>query len=139
MAAQKGSSLLIKIGDGASPEVFTALAGLRTKTLTINAEQVDVTNSDSVNKWRELLAGAGIKSMSASGAGVFTDQTVDGTVRTEMFAQVIKNYQIVVPGFGTFEGLFQMTQLQYAGEHNAEVTWDISLESAGEIAFEAAV
>ena len=134
MAAQKGSDMLIKIESGST---FAALAGLRTKTMTINAETVDVTNSDSTNKWRELLAGSGIKSISVSGSGVFKDDTTDGTVRTEMFNQTILEYQVVVPDFGTFEGEFQMSQLQFAGEHNAELTWDITLESAGEITFQA--
>lgn len=137
MAAQPGSSMLIKVGNGASPEVFTAVAGLRTKTMTINGEQVDVTNADSVNKWRELLAGAGIKSASVSGSGVFKDETIDATLRTEMWTQSHLNFQIIVPHFGTFEGRFQMTQLQYAGEHNGEVTWDMSLESAAELFFQA--
>lgn len=138
MSAQKGSDMLIKIGGDSSPVTFSTLAGLRTKTMTINAETVDVTNSDSVNKWRELLAGAGIKSISVSGSGVFKDEATDITIRSEMFAQTIKDYQIFVPGFGTFEGMFQMSQLQYAGEHNGEVNWDISLESAAEVAFTAA-
>lgn len=138
MAAQKGSDLLIKVGNAGSPETFTALAGLRTKSLAFNAEQVDITNSDSANKWRELLAGAGIKSASVSGSGVFVDNATDATVRTEMFAQAIKNYQIVIPSFGTIEGAFQMATLNYAGEHNGEVTWEITLESAGELTFTAA-
>ena len=138
MAAQKGSDLLIKIGNSDSPSDFVTVAGLRTKTLAFNAESVDVTNSDSVNKWRELLAGAGIKSCSLSGAGVFTDAAADETVRAEYFAQTIKDYQVIIPDFGTIEGPFQITQLNYAGEHNAEVTWDVSLESAGEITFVAA-
>lgn len=138
MAAQKGSDLLIKIGNSDSPNDFATVAGLRTKTLVFNAESVDVTNSDSLNKWRELLAGAGIKSCSASGSGVFNDAAADETVRAEYFAQTIKDYQIVIPGFGTVEGPFQITQYQFGGEHNAEVTWELALESAGEIAFTAA-
>lgn len=138
MSAQKGSDLLIKIGNAASPEVFSAVTGLRTKSLQFNAESVDVSDSDSANKWRELLAGAGLKSASLSGNGPFKDGTTEGTVRTEFFAQTIKNYQIVIPSFGTMEGPFQITQLEYAGEHNGEVTWSMQLESAGEIAFTAA-
>lgn len=138
MAAQKGDSLLIKVGDGEVSETFTTLAGLRTKSLTINAEEVDVTTADDTTKWRQLLSGAGIKTMSVSGSGVFKDAATDATVRTEMFAQAIKNYQIVVPDFGTFEGAFQMTQLEYGGEHNGEVTYSIALASAGEITFTAA-
>lgn len=138
MAAQKGSDMLLKVGDGGSPEAFTALAGLRTKNLQLNAETVDITNSDSANKWRELLAGAGIKSASVSGSGVFKDAAPDETVRASLFAGTIKNYQIVIPDFGTMEGAFQISSLQYAGEHNGEATHEVSLESAGEITFVAA-
>lgn len=138
MAAQKGSDLLIKVGDGASPEVFTALAGLRSKTLKFNTETVDVTNQDSTGKWRELLEGAGIKSASVSGSGVFTDATADETIRAAKFAGTIKNYQIIIPGFGTVEGPFQISDLQYGGDHNKEVPVDLTLESAGEITWEAA-
>ena len=139
MVAQKASSMLIKVGDGGTPtEAFTTLAGVRTKTFSLNAEEVDVTTADSTNKWRELLGGAGIKTMAISGSGVFKDAATDATVRTEMFAQAIKNYQIVVPDFGTFEGPFQLTQLEYAGEHNGEVTYSIAMASAGEIVFAAA-
>lgn len=137
MAAQKGSDLLIK-RETAVADVFEDLAGLRTKSMALNAESVDVTNSDSANKWRELLAGTGIKSASVSGSGVFKDGTPDTNVRTDFFNSTIGTYQVVVPGFGTFEGDFQITQLQYGGEHNGEVTWEFALESAGELAFEAA-
>ena len=92
MAAQIGSSLLIKIGDAASPEVFATVAGLRTKSLSINSETVDVTNSDSASKMRELLAGAGIISVSASGDGVFTDAAVHATLNTKALAGGIDTY-----------------------------------------------
>lgn len=136
MAAQKGDALLIKVGDGGSPtESFTTIAGLRTKSMTINAETVDVTTADTTSKMRQLLAGAGIISFAVSGAGVFTDAATDATLKTEMLAQTIKNYQVVVPDFGTYEGAFQITQMEYAGEYNGEATFNISLESAGDISF----
>ena len=137
MAAQKGSEILIKLGDGATPDVFTTVAGLRTKNLTLNTETVDVTNSDSVNKWRELLQGAGIKSASVSGSGVFKDSAVEASLLAVKIAGTIRNYQVVIPGLGTFEGPWQISQMQYAGEHNAEVTSEFSLESAGELEFSA--
>lgn len=137
MAAQIGSGLLIK-RDSNGAGSFVDLAGLRTKSMQLNAETVDITNSDSTNKWRELLAGAGIKSASVSGAGVFKDGAPDEGVRADFFGGLITDYQIVVPDFGTIEGPFQISQLQYSGEHNAEVAWDIALESAGELTFAAA-
>ena len=137
MAAQKGSALLLKRGDAASPEVFSDAAGLRTKTMTLNRETVEITNSDSTGKWRELLAGGGVRTCSFSGSGVFKDATIDESIRADFYAEVIGNWQIVVPDFGTFEGAFQMTQLDHAGEHNGEVNYNIAFESSGVIAFTA--
>ena len=72
MAAQKGSSLLVKIGDGASPEAFTTIGGLRSTSISLNDEAVDVTTMDSSNA-RTLLANGGIQTITISGSGVFTD------------------------------------------------------------------
>lgn len=137
MAAQKGKALLVKIGDGGGPETFTAVMGLRSKTMTFNAEQVDITNSDSANEWRELLAGAGVKSASFSGQGVFLDDAVAATMRAEFFNQTNPNFEITIPDFGTVTGPFQVASLEYAGEHNGETTYSLSLESAGELTFAA--
>ena len=78
MAAQKGKALLLKLGDGGSPESFTTIAGLRAKSISFNAETVDITHSESSNEWRELLSGTGIKAASMSGSGVFKDEIIDG-------------------------------------------------------------
>ena len=65
MAAQKGSALLLKIGDGASPEAFTTIGGLRSTSITQNDEAVDITNKDS-SAVRALLANGGVQSTSIS-------------------------------------------------------------------------
>ena len=134
MAAQKGSAMLIKTGNGASPEVFTTIAGLRSSSLTVNNESVDVTNKDSSGK-RQLLASAGVQTISVSGSGVFTDGASESTIKTNALADTIDNYQFLVPDFGTFTGAFQVTSLEYAGEFNGEVTYSMSFESAGAITF----
>lgn len=134
MAAQKGSAMLMKVGNGGSPETFTTIAGLRSNELTINNESVDVTNKDSSGK-RQMLAAAGIQSISVSGSGVFTDAASETTVKTNALADTNDNYQFLVPDFGTFTGAFQITSLAYAGEFNGEVTYSISFESAGAITF----
>ena len=135
MAAQKGKDLLVKIFDGTS---FVTVAGLRTRRLSFNAETVDITHAESVGQWRELLAGAGIKRASISGRGLFKDASTDALMRQTFFDGTVTNYQIVIPDFGTVEGAFQITSLEFAGEHNGEVTYDMSLESAGELTFAAA-
>ncbi len=134
MAAQKGKDLLIKIADGIA---FVTVAGLRTNQLAFNAETVDVTNADSVGRWRELLAGVGVRRAALTGAGVFKDAASDGLMRQIFFDGDIRTYQVIVPDFGRIEGPFQITSLEYRGEHNGEVTFEMAFESAGALTFTA--
>ncbi len=135
MAAQKGKDLLVKIGDG---DGFVTVAGLRARQLRFNAETVDVTHAESAGRWRELLAGAGVKRATVSGSGIFRDEASDALMRQVFFDGAVRNFQVIVPDFGTVEGAFQITALEFAGNHNGEVTWDMALESAGPLAFTAA-
>jgi TP901-1 family phage major tail protein len=132
MAAQKGKDLLIKIADGAG---FATVVGLRTRRLAFNAETVDITHAESVDRWRELLDGAGVKRASVSGRGLFKDAASDALVRQTFFDGAIKAFQIVIPDFGTVTGPFQIVSFEYAGEHDGEVTYDLALESAGALTF----
>jgi TP901-1 family phage major tail protein len=136
MTAQKGKDLLVKITDGAGG--FNTVLGLRTRRLAFNTELVDITNAESVNRWRELLDGAGVKRATVSGQGLFTDAATDTSMRQSFFDGTILDYQIVIPDFGTVAGLFQITDLAFAGVHNGEVTYDVTFESAGELTFTAA-
>ena len=134
MAAQKGKDLLLKMHDGTQ---FTTVAGLRSRTLAFNAQSVDVTHSESAGRWRELLDGAGVKRASVSGSGVFKDAASDALVRQTFFSGALASCQVVIPDFGTVTGPFQITALEIAAEHDREVTFDLTLESAGELAFAA--
>ena len=134
MAAQKGKDLLLK-ADSTGAGVFTTIAGLRTRTLSINSESVDITHAESAGQWRELLAGAGAKHARIAGQGVFKDAASDATVRDYVFNGIIRNWQVIVPDFGTIEGPFQITSLDFSGKHDGEVTFDLTLESAGQLNF----
>jgi TP901-1 family phage major tail protein len=135
MAAQKGKDLLLKIDDGAGG--FTTVAGLRTRQLALNAETVDVTNAESAGRWRELLAGAGVRRAGITGSGVFKDEASDARLRQVFFDGEIRSYQVVVPDFGRIEGPFHITGLEYRGDHAGEVTFEMSFESAGQLIFTA--
>lgn len=134
MAAQKGKDLLLKVHDGTG---FSTVAGLRSRTLAFNAQSVDVTHADSAGRWRELLDGAGVKRASVSGSGVFKDAASDALVRQLFFSGALASCQVVIPDFGTVTGPFQITAVEIAAEHDREVTFDLTLESAGELAFAA--
>ena len=137
MTAQRGKDLLIKIGDGADPETFTTVAGLRATSLDFNAQSIDVTNSDSADMWRELLAD-GVKSATVAGSGVFKDAASDAALKSAFFNQTLNNYQIVIPSFGTVAGPFKLTALQYDGPYDGELKISLSLASAGALSFTSA-
>ncbi len=137
MGAQKGKDLLLKLDTDGSG-TFATVAGMRSRRLSFNAESVDITNADSAGRWRELLEGAGVRRAGISGSGIFKDAASDENVRTLFFDGTIRNWQVIVPDFGTIAGLFQVTGLEYSGEHDGEVAYDLALESAGEITFTAA-
>ena len=133
MTAQKGKDLLIKVDENGT---FITLAGLRAKRLAFNAETVDVTDAESSGRWRELLAGPGVQRASFSGSGIFKDAESDELVRASFFNCDIKNWEIIIPDFGTITGLFQITALEYSGQHNGEISFEAAMESAGLLNFE---
>ncbi len=114
------------------------MAGLRTKKLAFNSETVDITDADSAGRWRELLAGSGVRRAALSGSGIFKDAASDGLIRQNFFDGAITGWQLAIPDFGVVEGPFQVTALEYSGSHDGEVAFEIALESAGQISFEAA-
>lgn len=133
MSAQKGKDLLLKATDDSG--ALVSVAGLRTRRLALNADTVDVTHAESAGRWRELLEGAGVRRASVAGAGLFKDAQSDALIREIFFNGAIRPWQVVVPDFGAISGAFQIVSLDYRGEHAGEVTFDIALESAGELTF----
>lgn len=136
MAAQRGKDLLIKL-DMTGGGAFETVAGLRATRITFNAETVDVTNLGSEGQWRELLAGAGVRSAAISGSGVFRDAVTDERARAIFFAGETPKFQVIIPNFGVVEGPFQITSIEYAGQHDGEATYELSLASAGAVNFSA--
>lgn len=137
MSAQKGKDLLLKLdSDGAG--TFVTVAGMRSRSISFNAETVDITHAESAGRWRELLAGAGARHAKVTGAGIFKDAASDALVRQYFFDGTIRDWQLVVPDFGTVEGPFQISAFELTGRHDAEVAFELSLESAGELTFAAA-
>lgn len=136
MAIQNGKDLLLKVdltGDGQ----FETVAGLRATRISFNAETVDVTSLESAGGWRELLAGAGVRSAQVSGSGVFRDADTDARARQIFFDGEMPGFQVIIPDFGVVEGPFQITAIEYAGSFNGEASYELSLASAGALSFTA--
>jgi len=141
MAAQKGSSFLLKDNASGTP---ATIGGLRATSMTINGELVDITTKDSTafvsggnDIGREILAGGGIMSMSISASGVFTDGTDDENVRDAAFKGELNAYQLVFGNADTIDGTFKITSYERSGEFNGEETYSLTLESSGVITFTA--
>lgn len=133
MAVQAGQDVLIKLEDGVTPGNYISVAGIRAKTLSLNAGLVDATHTNSAGGWRELLSGAGVKSMRVTGSGVFRDEASDTRMRNVFMAREAANWQLIVPDFAEFTGAFVISQLTYGGDFDGEAVFSITLESAGEV------
>ncbi len=136
MAVQSGKDLLIKL-DLTGAGQFETIAGLRATRISFNAETVDVTSLESIGGWRELLAGAGVRSASISGSGVFRDANTDERARQIFFDGEVPGFQVVIPDFGIVQGPFQISAIEYSGSHNGEASYDMTLASAGVLTFTA--
>jgi len=134
MAAQSGKDMLLKL-DETGAGSFVTVAGLRTRSLAFNAAAIDVTDAESAGRWRELLAGGGIKRAAVAGSGIFKDASSDATIRSLFFGGTIRNWQLILPDFGTVQGPFQIVALEFAADHAGEVTFELALESAGALGF----
>ncbi|MEM1383125.1 MAG: phage major tail protein, TP901-1 family [Pseudomonadota bacterium] len=136
MTAQKGKDLLLKLDETGAG--FVTVAGLRATRISFNAESVDVTTADSAGQWRELLAGAGLRSAAISGSGIFKDEASDAALRRVFFNATHPEFEVVIPDFGTVSGAFQITGLEYSGSHDGEAVYELSLASAGALGFDEA-
>jgi len=132
MAIENGSAFLLKIGDGAAPPAYATVAGLRTTQLSVNGEAVNVTTKDS-GGWRELLSGAGVRSVSVSAAGIFTASAAETRLRGHALAGAIDDYELSFESGERLRGRFLVARLDYAGDYNGERNYTLSLESSGAV------
>ncbi|QUM72392.1 phage tail tube protein [Sphingopyxis granuli] len=132
MGIENGSAFLLKVGDGATPPAFGTVAGLRTTQLSVNGEAVNVTTKDS-GGWRDLLSGAGVRSVSVSAAGLFTGSAAEVRLRGHALAGTIDDYELSFESGERLRGRFLVTRLDYAGDYNGERQYVLALESSGAV------
>ncbi len=132
MTAQKGSAFLLKIGDGATPPAYRTVAGLRTTQMSINGDTVVVTHKQS-GGWRELLSGAGTRSVSVAASGIFLGSAAESQVRGNALGGTIADYELSFEDGEKMRGRFLVQRLDYAGDFNGERTYTLQLESSGAV------
>lgn len=133
MAVEKGSAFLLKIGNGASTVSYATIAGMRTTQISVNGEAVNITSKDS-GGWRQLLPGAGVRSVSVSGAGIFTGSAAEMRLRNNALGGAIDDYELSFESGERLRGKFLVTRLDYAGDYNGERNYTLGLESSGPVA-----
>jgi len=130
MPAEKGSAFLLKVGDGEEPPVYSTVAGLRTTQMSINGDAVNVTHKGS-GGWRDLLSGAGVRSVSVSAAGIFTGSAAEIQIRDHALQGTVAEYELSFESGERMRGNFLITRLDYAGDYNGERSYTMSFESSG--------
>lgn len=132
MGAEKGSAFLLKVGNGAEPPVFATVAGMRTTQMSVNGEAVNVTSKES-GGWRELLSGAGVRSVSVAASGIFTGSAAEVRVKTNALSGLVDDYELSFESGEQLRGRFLVTRLDYSGDYNGERNFALSLESSGPV------
>ncbi len=134
MTAQSGALVLIKAGNGATPEVFSIIGGLRTSEMSINRHIMDTSNIES-GAWQKLLDNAGIMSMQISGGGLFTNAASEDTLRGYALSGSTNNYKFIFANGSNITGAFMITMYHRSGSHDGEEHYSVSMESSGNIAY----
>ena len=130
MSAQSGAAFLLKISDGATPPTYQTVAGLRTTQMTVAGDAVTITTKDS-GGWRDLLSGAGARSISVSAAGVFMGSAAETQIRANALSGAIASYQLSFEDGAKMTGNFLVQKLDYSGDFNGERSYTLALESSG--------
>jgi TP901-1 family phage major tail protein len=131
MAAERGSAFLLKLGGG-QPVSYATVAGLKTTQLSINGDAVAITNKDS-GGWRELLSGAGVRSVSVAASGIFTGSSAEQQLRVLALGGGLADYELSFESGERMQGRFLVSRLEYAGDFNGERNYTLALESSGEV------
>jgi predicted secreted protein len=143
MAKQNPDLMLIKAGDGADPVVYSTMCGLRSRNLTLDGENIDVTTIDCTGVGGKLFQEmvAGTAKVGFSGSGFFESKAqAAALITSKLEGTSINDYQVIVPGLGTFEGKFITDSIGVAADvGGGGVTMEFGLASTLTVTFTAEV
>ncbi|RJG44917.1 phage tail tube protein [Mesorhizobium sp. DCY119] len=139
MAQQKGRTLLIQIGDGATPgpEVFSNLCGIKTRSYNLSTTSVDTTIPNCVDPGGPVqrTSEPGISSRAFSGSGAFVSSAVSTAFIEHVNNSEVFNAKVIVPGVGTYTGAWFVTDFEFTGETEGNMEFSASFEAAGVLTF----
>jgi predicted secreted protein len=100
--------------------------------MSVNGEAVNVTSKES-GGWRDLLSGAGVRSVSVAASGIFTGSAAETRVKANALAGLVDDYELSFESGERLRGRFLVTRLDYSGDYNGERNYALSLESSGAV------
>ena len=126
MAAKIGRAVLLTWGGD-------PVAGVQEKSVAINGDPIDISDDDS-GGWRELLGTPGENSVDLSLSGV----TKSSGLKEDFFnGNRIKEAVLTYPDGGMITGDFYLVNFNETGNYKEGVTFECSLQSAGEVVYAA--
>lgn len=138
-SAAIGHGTLFKVGDGADPEVFTALAQqVEVSGFEITMDSVEGTHMGSTDGFREFVAGLGDAGEIPVTANFIEDGADIPAQFTNMKARTTKNYQLAFPGGAVFQCAGIVTNISVASPMDDKMTVSFTFKMSGVPTFTAA-
>lgn len=139
MPQQKGRTLLIQVGNGAVPEVFTNVCGIQTRSFNLSANEVDTTIPDCENPGAAVqrTAEPGIVNRTFSGSGKFVSGANADALLAHVRGATSFNAKVIVPGDGTYTGQWFVSEFEFSGEMEGNMDFSATFVAAGPLTFEA--
>lgn len=137
MSQQKGRLLLIKIGNGGSPETFANLCGLNTRSFNLSANEIETTvpNCDNPGDAVQRTVEPGIVQRTFTGSGKFLSGGTQATLLAHVRAATVFNAQVLVPDEGTYEGAWMVSDFEFSGEMEGTMEFSATFSAAGPLTF----
>lgn len=135
-----GRTLLIQLGDGADPEVFTNLCGLTTRSFSMSANEIDTTIPSCTNPGGlvEGTSRPGIAKKTFSGSGRYVSSAAQKAFNAKIVTATVFNAKIIVPEVGTFTGSYFVTDYELSGDIENSMEFTASFVPASAPTFVAA-
>lgn len=137
MSQQLGRLLLIRIATASAPRVVENLCGLRSRNFNLSANEVDTTTTNCLNPGGPVQRKArpGITQRSFSGSGLFVSGAVSSLLMTHVRNATPFDADVVVPGEGTYSGMWMAANFEFTGEMEDDLGFSASFSAADLLTF----
>jgi predicted secreted protein len=134
MSVRNGSIMVVKIGSGTNPEIYTILNGVKSAQLVLNNQYLNASDVNS-GAWRTGQNSGGIQSATINLSGVFTDSQSERSLRQNAVSNRTSNYRFYFSKGDYLAGLFHVSSFSLQSGLNSMEEYALTLQSAGELTY----